>query len=119
MKQVDLVGYITLTAGEDLDANVCVAIGSDGEVTAYDTTGGTAIYGVTMAAAEDGDPVAVKPKGEAGGTVLITTAEAIDLGDEVYVTTGGLIIDTDNGDPIGRALTAAASGALCEVVLYA
>lgn len=56
-------------------------------------------------------------------TYKIKTGEAVDAGDPLYVTTGGVVVDTDpetggNADTIrAYALAAAASGALVECAI--
>jgi len=119
MKQQNLIGNVTLIAGEDLNPYLLVSLeASTAAVVAYDTTGGTGAYGVVQSFAEDGDPVAIKPIGYAGGTYLLQANDAIAKGVEIYADEDGEVTDVDLGTAIGFSLTSCDAAGVVEAVLY-
>lgn len=118
-KQQNLIGNITLVAGEDLLPYTLVQFEADtADVLYYDTTGGTGAFGVVQSYAADGDAVAVKPISDGGGTYLLQANDAIAKGVEIYADSDGKVTDVDLGTPIGFSLTSCAAAGLVEAVLY-
>lgn len=105
----------TFLAGEALAANRLVKL-SAGTVVYCDATDKP--IGVTENACANAERVAVRLI-SAQGTAKVQTSAAVATSVAVYGTADGKIDDADPGSGVvvGLALEAAASGALCEILL--
>lgn len=105
----------TFTAGEALASNRFVKHAS-GAVVYADATDKP--IGITENDCASGDPIAVRLL-SAQGTVKVQTSAAVATEVNVYGTNDGKIDDADPGSGVvvGRSLEAAASGAMCEILI--
>jgi hypothetical protein len=112
-------GVKTFTASEALERARRVLLSSGyGDKVEY-ADGADDYVGVTLDAAASGDPVAVKLKRAAQGTVEVEAAGAITAGATIYGATDGKVSASSTGtDKFGKALEAASgSGAVIESIM--